>query len=136
MNWSSAQTYCRENYIDLASGRKEAEMQEITSLVMAEHWAWTGLFIEPIIDWSDGSHFGFRHWYSTKYKIIAKSVACVAASLQTSRQWFLLPCETKLSVACYSVPPPGEYLVSFSGRQRTLHDTPTTILRSLRYFIF
>ena len=121
MNWSSAQTYCRENYIDLASGRKEAEMQEITSLVMEKYWAWTGLFVEPTSDWSDGSGSSFVYWYEEGYSIDLTSAACAAASLQTSGKWLLFPCETKLSVACYSVLKPGEYLVSFSGRQRTLH---------------
>ncbi|XP_030286121.1 secretory phospholipase A2 receptor-like [Sparus aurata] len=116
MNWSSAQTYCRENYFDLASGRKQPEMQEITSLVIAEHWAWTGLFVELTSDWSDGSGSSFGYWYEEGYSIDSTSVACAAASLQTSGRWLLFPCETKLSVACYSVPPPEAFRLVVSLR--------------------
>ncbi|XP_036968449.1 secretory phospholipase A2 receptor-like [Acanthopagrus latus] len=116
MNWSSAQKYCRENHTDLASGRNETQLREITSLVAEEHWAWTGLFADPIIDWSDGSDFGFRHWYSPEYEVLSTDAACAAASLQTSGRWLLFPCETTLPVACSSDPPPDVFLLAVKLR--------------------
>ncbi|XP_044039306.1 lymphocyte antigen 75-like [Siniperca chuatsi] len=103
MNWSRAQRYCRENFIDLATVRNATESQELQSLVLS-NWAWIGLYRDPNIYWSDGSGSSFRYW-DTGYNKILSSVACGVAALDNSGRWKFLPCETRLPFVCYSIPP-------------------------------
>ncbi|XP_044039307.1 lymphocyte antigen 75-like isoform X1 [Siniperca chuatsi] len=105
MNWSRAQRYCRENFIDLATVRNAAESQKLQNLVLS-NWAWIGLFRDPNIYWSDGSGSSFRYWGNNENLIDSMSVACGVAALDNSGRWKFLPCETRLPFVCYSVPPP------------------------------
>uniref|UniRef100_A0A8D0ADU0 C-type lectin domain-containing protein n=1 Tax=Sander lucioperca TaxID=283035 RepID=A0A8D0ADU0_SANLU len=62
MNWSSAQRYCRENFIDLATVRNDSENQKVLSLGQSKRWTWIGLFRDPNLYWSDGSGYSFSYW--------------------------------------------------------------------------
>uniref|UniRef100_A0A3P9M732 C-type lectin domain-containing protein n=1 Tax=Oryzias latipes TaxID=8090 RepID=A0A3P9M732_ORYLA len=55
-SWSSAQNYCRENYLDLAMIENQEENTRAGT--------WIGLYREPWT-WSDGSKSSFRNWYPT-----------------------------------------------------------------------
>ncbi|GAA6221703.1 secretory phospholipase A2 receptor-like [Lates japonicus] len=103
MVWSSAQRYCRENFVDLVTVRNKTENFEIQNL--ASGWAWIGLFGYPRVHWSDGSVSSFRSWYSSGHAIHV-TVTCGAAALQNSGKWRLLPCGTRLPFVCSSIPPP------------------------------
>ncbi|XP_044198489.1 snaclec echicetin subunit beta-like [Thunnus albacares] len=49
MSWFDAQRYCRENFIDLATVRNDAENQEVENWVPSGDYAWIGLYRDP--DW-------------------------------------------------------------------------------------
>lgn len=103
MDWSSAQRYCRENFVDLATVRNDEESLAIQKMV-ASGWAWIGLFRDPHIYWSDESGFSFQNWFVGSNPLHSWRLACGVADYQASGKWKLLPCERKLPFVCYSVP--------------------------------
>ena len=103
MNWSNAQRYCRENYIDLATVRNDTENQQIQNYVQSGDRAWIGLFRNPDIYWSDGSNFSFTYWDSGAHPFGSLSRVC-AAAVQKSGKWKAKSCEERLPFVCYSIP--------------------------------
>ncbi|XP_037613985.1 secretory phospholipase A2 receptor isoform X1 [Sebastes umbrosus] len=103
MSWSSAQRYCRENYIDLATVRNDTETQEIQSLVPSQDRAWIGLFRDPNFNWSDGSNYKFSYWDAVKNPLGSLTHVCGVA-MQSSGKWRAVDCERRLPFVCYSLP--------------------------------
>lgn len=101
MNWSDAQTFCRENFADLATVKNDAENQMIAKLITNE--AWIGLFREPNLFWSDGSDFLFSNWDSVQNQIGSMTVICGVTSSGKLGKWKFLSCEKQLPFVCYSV---------------------------------
>ncbi|XP_038124315.1 secretory phospholipase A2 receptor-like [Cyprinodon tularosa] len=101
MNWSDAQTFCRENFADLATVKNDAENQMIAKLITNE--AWIGLFREPNLFWSDGSDFLFSNWDSVQNQIGSMNVTCGVTSSGKLGKWKFLSCEKQLPFVCYSV---------------------------------
>ncbi|KAK2900235.1 hypothetical protein Q8A73_013364 [Channa argus] len=60
MNWTSAQSYCRQNFTDLATVTNNQQKLMIQNLVPSGEMAWIGLFRDPNFYWSDQSIFSFR----------------------------------------------------------------------------
>ncbi|XP_034533115.1 secretory phospholipase A2 receptor-like [Notolabrus celidotus] len=106
MSWSSAQRYCRENYIDLATVKNDTENQKIQSLTPSGAWHWIGLYRDPHVYWSDGSSSSFRYWEDVFSPLGSMTVVCGVSDLERSGKWRLLPCESKFPFVCYSVPQP------------------------------
>ncbi|XP_051994302.1 putative C-type lectin domain family 20 member A isoform X2 [Xyrauchen texanus] len=52
MTWFEAQSYCRENYIDLLTVKTKEENQQLTSMIQKYPCAWIGLFRDSW-KWSD-----------------------------------------------------------------------------------
>ncbi|XP_054914574.1 uncharacterized protein LOC129378292 [Poeciliopsis prolifica] len=100
-NWSSAQRFCRENYVDLATVKTDAENQILVDRIMSS--AWIGLYRDPNFYWSDRSDFVFRNWDSVINPLGSMPVICGVTSSGRSGKWKFLPCETKLPFVCYSV---------------------------------
>lgn len=111
MNWSSAQTYCRNNFIDLATIKSDTDNQKVQSQVPSMYCAWIGLFRDPNFHWSDGSSVVFTSWDSVMNPLGSMTVICGVTSSARSGNWKFLPCETKLPSVCYG--PPGECFSSF-----------------------
>ncbi|CAK6965269.1 macrophage mannose receptor 1-like [Scomber scombrus] len=103
MNWSSAQRYCRENYIDLATVRDDTENQQIQNLKPSGGWAWIGLFRNPDTYWSDGSGSSFTYWDGGSHPLGSLSRFCGAAAVQKSGKWKAKSCEDRLPFVCYSI---------------------------------
>ncbi|XP_071402750.1 C-type mannose receptor 2-like [Centroberyx affinis] len=103
MNWSSAQRYCRENYIDLASVRNQTENQEIQKLVPQGDWAWIGLNREPPSRWSDGSDSSFTYWDNTAYHGMTNEM-CAVVIRWNSVKWRAISCHYRIPFVCYSFP--------------------------------
>uniref|UniRef100_A0A667WZ90 C-type lectin domain-containing protein n=1 Tax=Myripristis murdjan TaxID=586833 RepID=A0A667WZ90_9TELE len=78
-SWSDAQSYCRQNYTDLASIRNLTENEEIRGLI--SNSSWIGLF-RGTWKWSDGSTMSFTKWddnrpyggYWRCYHLVEKSM--------------------------------------------------------------
>lgn len=62
MNWTTAQSYCRNKYTDLTSIRNQQEYAKILSVIDQSDW-WVGLFRYGWV-WSDQSNSLFRQWDS------------------------------------------------------------------------
>ncbi|XP_074538398.1 putative C-type lectin domain family 20 member A [Halichoeres trimaculatus] len=102
MSWSSAQRYCRENYIDLATVRNHTEHQKIQSSAPSGAWPWFGLYRDPEVFWSDGSGYSFQFWGQGFNLVGSMSVVCGAADLPGSGKWSLKSCGDRFPFVCYS----------------------------------
>uniref|UniRef100_A0A3Q3BE86 C-type lectin domain-containing protein n=1 Tax=Kryptolebias marmoratus TaxID=37003 RepID=A0A3Q3BE86_KRYMA len=111
MNWPSAQRFCRENFVDLASVRNKTENQSILKSWSSGHFPWLGLYRDPNVYWSDGSSFLFSNWYNGKIPLGSMRIVCGVTSIQLSGSWKLLSCETRLPFVCYKLP--GECFYRF-----------------------
>ncbi|XP_059210520.1 macrophage mannose receptor 1-like [Centropristis striata] len=100
MNWTEAQSYCRENHTDLASVRNQAENQKVYELVPGRYtYVWIGLFRDSW-KWSDGSSSSFRHWLPGQPDNSKGTEACAAADFSSSGRWVDLNCNSRRPFIC------------------------------------
>uniref|UniRef100_A0A667XP08 C-type lectin domain-containing protein n=1 Tax=Myripristis murdjan TaxID=586833 RepID=A0A667XP08_9TELE len=92
--WSDAQSYCRQNYTDLASIRNLTENEEIRGLI--SNSSWIGLFRDTW-KWSDGSNVSFTKWHDNQPSWGYEH--CVFSHLG---KWHDVPCSISFYFACYS----------------------------------
>nr|XP_024661526.1 macrophage mannose receptor 1-like [Maylandia zebra] len=69
--WREAQSYCRENHTDLASGAEQLKEAVSTFKSSDETRSWIGLFRDTW-RWSDGSNDSYRHWRDVENFILIK----------------------------------------------------------------
>ncbi|XP_038587250.1 macrophage mannose receptor 1-like [Micropterus salmoides] len=100
-NWTEAQRYCRENYVDLASIRNQAENDVITKLAAGDDM-WIGLHLERL--WSDGSTVLFQYWDGGQPDSTGQ---CVTTALSYLGQWSDDNCSLTFPFICYSTTPPN-----------------------------
>ncbi|XP_034089908.1 uncharacterized protein LOC117558055 [Gymnodraco acuticeps] len=103
MNWTDAQSYCRENHTDLASVRNQTEYQQIVDLLPEGGWYWIGLYRDSW-KWSDGSNSSFKYWKENEPNYNALKV-CVAAAFDNSGKWEDLDCGVEKPFICYGPVP-------------------------------
>ncbi|MEQ2281219.1 hypothetical protein AMECASPLE_028091, partial [Ameca splendens] len=96
LNWTEAQRFCRENYIDLASIRNQAENNDVRTLLGGIE-VWIGLYREKL--WSDNSTSLFQHWVTGQPD--NNFAQCVAASFNDMGKWSDEPCTQSLPFICY-----------------------------------
>ncbi|MED6243610.1 hypothetical protein ATANTOWER_023401, partial [Ataeniobius toweri] len=96
LNWTEAQRFCRENYIDLASIRNQAENNDVRTLLGGIE-VWIGLNREKL--WSDNSTSLFQHWVTGQPD--NDFAQCVAASFNDMGKWSDEPCTQSLPFICY-----------------------------------
>ncbi|KAK2900227.1 hypothetical protein Q8A73_013356 [Channa argus] len=104
MNWSSAQSYCRQNFKDLATLTNKQQNLKIQNLVPSGEVAWIGLFRDPNFYWSDQSIFSFNYFDPIKNPLGSMNVVCGVADLQRSGKWKFLSCDTRQPFICYAKP--------------------------------
>uniref|UniRef100_A0A087YLS7 C-type lectin domain-containing protein n=1 Tax=Poecilia formosa TaxID=48698 RepID=A0A087YLS7_POEFO len=97
LNWTEAQKFCRENYVDLASVRNQTENEIIRTLIGAST-VWIGLYREKL--WSDGSDSLFRYWADGEPNGPSGD-QCVAGSFNDSGRWSDESCSLSLPFVCY-----------------------------------
>nr|XP_021324716.1 C-type mannose receptor 2 isoform X2 [Danio rerio] len=119
MPWTSAQSYCRATYTDLASVRNETEWQQILSITRYSYYGyysgynmWIGLYRNRL--WSDQSSSSFTYWLPQIQGDVAQpdngvnvpgeqgAQHCTTVSLKYFAQWTDERCFATLPFFCYS----------------------------------
>lgn len=100
MNWSAAQSYCREKYTDLISINTVQDNTKITGLMLLNilntQTAWIGLY-KTSWEWSDGSNATYTNWKSGEPKD-GKDCALMETS---SASWSGEDCDKNHDFLCY-----------------------------------
>ncbi|XP_062372041.1 macrophage mannose receptor 1-like [Sardina pilchardus] len=111
-NWADAQRHCRENHIDLASVRNQAENDQINK-VKGETGAivWIGLFRDAW-EWSDGSSSSFRYWDTGEPNNGDKDEFCVKTRNASGAQWNDAGCDDRSHFICYEDHAPQDQLLN------------------------
>ncbi|XP_014886900.1 C-type mannose receptor 2-like [Poecilia latipinna] len=104
MNWSDAQMYCRENFVDLATVSSDEQNQMVEKLVSFGVFLWIGLFRYSNFFWSDGSNVSFTNWDNVYNPIDSMTLICATTSVSNKGKWRFLSCENELPVVCYHDP--------------------------------
>ncbi|MGH0171835.1 UNVERIFIED_CONTAM: hypothetical protein FKN15_061983 [Acipenser sinensis] len=94
-SWSTAQNYCREKHIDLATVHSQEEAKQLlniagTSLIV---YAWIGLYHDDTQNWqwSNSDDVIYSNWRA--------DVFC--ASVNSEGKWIDLPCHLQRAFMCY-----------------------------------
>ncbi|XP_039896574.1 tenascin-X-like isoform X5 [Simochromis diagramma] len=97
VNWTDAQSFCRNNYVDLASIRNQTENQKIAVLANGV-FVWIGLYRQKV--WSDGTDYLFQYWASGQPD--SGNERCVAADFSDSGRWSDELCSNNFPSICFT----------------------------------
>ncbi|XP_042368598.1 LOW QUALITY PROTEIN: receptor-type tyrosine-protein phosphatase eta-like [Plectropomus leopardus] len=114
-SWKVAQSFCRENYVDLASVRNDAESEIIRGMSMAGSFLWIGLHREKL--WSDRSFSQFRYWAAGQPD--SRAGGCVTTAFNHSGRWSDDDCFISLPFICYKTIPPNAESFRSVGQDET-----------------
>ncbi|XP_030018746.1 putative C-type lectin domain family 20 member A [Sphaeramia orbicularis] len=104
LSWTAAQSYCRSNYVDLATVKNPSDDQKIQNVMPSDSSAWIGLFRNPNFNWSDGSSFSFTYWYGGSNPLGSSKIICGVAYLKNSGKWRFVPCDNRRRFVCHYTP--------------------------------
>uniref|UniRef100_A0A8C6PWJ5 C-type lectin domain-containing protein n=1 Tax=Nothobranchius furzeri TaxID=105023 RepID=A0A8C6PWJ5_NOTFU len=112
-NWTEAQSYCRENFIDLATVADVKDVATLNKLAnLNQMFASSNAYVSPSISWfglyrnnwmwSDDSTFSFTYWNTPNAEPSGGKQSCVAANFRSSGLWEDWMCDIKKIFICYS----------------------------------
>ncbi|XP_053272620.1 macrophage mannose receptor 1 [Pleuronectes platessa] len=106
MNWTEAQSYCREKYTDLVTIENTEEMKKLYDTVSAAGHSskvWIGLYSHIDWKWSDGfnqSGAEYRNWSESAPNYKDANQLCV--NFKGNGKWHDYRCNVRRSFVCYN----------------------------------